>query len=94
MIVVSDEAVAAGAASIPSPISDASSPWFVWQPLESSVVVASGVGFQEPSGRNYEVDSKAMRKVGQGEDIALMVQEDNTFGAIVSVTGRMLFKLH
>ena len=52
------------------------------------------MGFNESVGSAYDIDSKAMRKVGPNEDVALMIEEVNAFGAVVQTTGRMLVKLH
>ena len=64
MIVVSDQAVAAGAASIPGPASETNGDWFVYEPWNNRFEFLSSVGFAQPSGTNLVVDSKAMRKVG------------------------------
>ena len=93
-IVVSDNAVAAGTGSIPQPALDTDAPWFVYEPWINSFVFGDGTGFVEPAGTNIVVDSKAMRKVGSNEDIALQIQEVQGVGAIVAVQGRMLVKLH
>jgi len=69
-VVVSDLAVAAGAASIPGPVTDSSDDgWFVWFPLMNHVV-SSGNFSQNP----IEFDSKAMRRVEEGFTIAVMVE--------------------
>ena len=94
MIVVSNEAASAGLASIPDPVADQDSPFFVWQAMISSFLFASGVGFTEPTGLDYVVDSKAMRKVGTNEDVSIMVEEIVNVGANIRVLGRMLVKLH
>ena len=95
MAVVSSDAIAVGVTAVPDSIGDSDAPWFVWQACDSSFILASAVGFIEPAGFNVEVDSKAMRKVGANEDVAI-VYEDATAaaGSIVSLTGRMLVKLH
>ena len=68
-VVVSDLAIAAGAASIPGPVTDSSDDgWFVWQPLLS--VVSSGEAFAHL----FEFDSKAMRRVEDGFGVAVMVE--------------------
>jgi len=78
MVVVNDRAVLAGAASIPGPVTDASDDgWFLWIPiLQRSALVAEGrIGFR------YEFDSKAMRRVEEGFQVAVMVENAgaNTF---------------
>ncbi len=77
MVVVTDLALAAGAASIPGPGTDASDDgWFVWVPFvqasEGNVGVADPPGL--PVSQRYEFDSKAMRRVEEGFVIAIMVE--------------------
>ncbi len=74
MIVANDLAVAAGAASIPGPFTDADDDgWFVWQGWsQQSIIPASGGSFQE--GKVYQFDSRAMRRAEEGFAIALMVE--------------------
>ncbi len=94
-IVVSDQAIAAGSASVPGPVLATDAPFFVYEPFIHSFVVISAIGVEEPAGTVIEVDSKAMRKVGNNEDLAFMVQSTSTSqGSIVSVQGRYLVKLH
>ncbi len=90
MIVVNDLALAAGAASIPGPITDGSDDgWFVWVPLSSrGSAAASGliVSVEE------QFDSKAMRKVEEGFGVAVMVEnasgtagENFLFNTVLSI---------
>jgi len=80
LIVVSDLALAAGAASIPGPAIDASDDgWFLWEPLLNRMSIST---VSEP--RHVEFDSKGMRKIQEGFGIAVMVENSSpTFGAIV-----------
>ena len=94
IIVVSDQAVAAGAASIPGPQDNTDAPWFVWEPLINSFELGDATGFVQPSGTLITVDSKAMRKVGINEDIGVMGQTAVALGMTIQVEGRMLVKLH
>ncbi len=94
MMVVSDQALAAGASAIPDPVNNADAPWFMYQNFVNSLLFGSLIGIQEPTGQYYEIDSKAMRKVGKNEDVALMIEETNNVGLIVSFSGRWLLKLH
>ena len=95
MVVVSDQAIVAGAASIPDPVSNADAPWHVWQGLETHISVATEVGFVEIAGQSFEIDSKAMRKIGVNEDVAVMVVNAHaTHGARVGLVGRFLIKTH
>ncbi len=72
MVVVNDLAIAAGAASIPGPVTDASDDgWFVWVPFAQSGKFSSVSNF---GGERYVIDSKAMRKVEEGFQVAVMVE--------------------
>ena len=42
----------------------------------------------------FKVDSKAMRKVGLDDDVALVLQQRAAIGVILAVEGRFLVKLH
>ncbi len=97
LAVVSDEASAAGVASIPTPISNASSDkWFVYQMFFNSWAVSSAIGAVNRSGGQvYQIDSKAMRKVDVGEDIVFVAEFDATGeGFRIIDGGRILIKLH
>ncbi len=95
MQVVTDTAVAAGAASVPTPLTDPNDDYFVYQPFFNLFEFVSGVGVFEHGGGGsmFTVDSKAMRKVGAQDDIAITI-EDRLFGFEVAMEGRMLIKLH
>ena len=94
--VVTDSAIAAGIGSIPSPITEPEADYFVYQPYVSDVTHSTVVGY-ESRGRDvaWTIDSKAMRKVGHDEDIAIVVQNVNaTHTVLVSLVGRQLIQLH
>jgi len=92
MCVVSDEAFAAGAASIPRPFDDAGwDGWFVWQPFSFRYEFHSATGDIIGS-VGWDIDSKAMRKVTDNETVVCMVEsQSGAFAA--SVNTRVLFKL-
>ena len=70
MIVVSDLAIAAGAASIPGPVTDANDDgWFVWQAFNG----AQGIDSQL-TGHVFTFDSRAMRRVEEGFTVAMMIE--------------------
>ena len=94
MIVISDKAVAAGVTAIPGPISEIDEDWFVHQGLTAHFVFISGVGVDADAGHHYTIDSKAMRKVGLGDDMAIMFENNSAVGAATTMLGRMLVKLH
>ncbi len=71
LVVVSDLALAAGAASIPGPVTDESDDgWFVWVPFgQQSQQDADGI-----SSLMYPFDSKAMRRIEDGYGVAIMIE--------------------
>ena len=95
LCVVSDEAFAAGAASIPRPFDDAGwDGWFVWQSFSGTFDVTTDigrVGFSNTA-MNFQIDSKGMRKVSDNETIVLMCESQS--GALnIAMHLRLLFKL-
>ncbi len=93
LAVVSDQAFAAGAGSIPGPFDDAEwDGWFVWHSFSYTFEFADATGFQGPMDLNTEVDSKAMRKVTDNETIVLMAESQ--IGAFaIAMNIRLLLKL-
>ncbi len=90
--IVSDEAFAAGTASIPRPFDDANwGGWMVWRSFFYQLEFADVTGFIIGD-RVLEVDSKAMRKVGDNETVVLMV-ESQTGAFNIGMHLRQLFKL-
>ena len=74
-IVVNDLAIAAGAASIPGPVTDSSDDgWFVWEPFMQVSQFTLGGSNAAGFAQWYEFDSKAMRKVADGFGIAVMFE--------------------
>ncbi len=94
MGVVKSPAIAIGVTAVPTPLTEATADYFVYQSLIDSFLFATAAGFESQGGRQYIVDSKAMRKVGLDEDVAVTVEEGNAVGAVISVMGRFLAKLH
>jgi len=97
MGVFNDTAVALGSTGIPDPdpvSGDPNASWFVHRGLQCSQTLATAIGFVSPGAAHFEVDSKAMRKVGDQEDVAVVISEINAFGAIFSMIGRILIQLH
>ena len=94
--VVSDQALAIGVTAVPTPITDIGSDlWFLHQSMQGQFAVNSAIGFEEPSGQSYSLDSKAMRKVNDDQDVILVVEASSAaFGAIIGVLGRLLIKEH
>ncbi len=75
LMVINDIAVAAGAASIPGPVTDADDDgWFVWQGFVQQGQNVTGA----PSATSlYEFDSKAMRKIEPGFSNVFMCENSH-----------------
>ncbi len=94
--VVSDEAIAVGVSAVPTPDTERGSDlWFLYAETMGQIQIDTNVGFNDAGGSLVEFDSKAMRKVENGQDIAF-VKETTAIstGAVVVDAGRMLVKLH
>ena len=91
LAVVSDQAVAVGVTAVPNPISDQGSDlWFGYKGYGQSGSTDATAG---NVGRSYVLESKAMRKVDIGEDLAVVHQlAALSDGIILHVSGRMLIK--
>ncbi len=75
LTVANDIALAAGAASLPGPVSELDDDgWLVWQGFAQEVTFATAVGFDSVGGRWYNFDSKAMRRVEEGYGLAMMIE--------------------
>ncbi len=90
--IVSDEAFAAGTASIPRPFDDADwGGWLLWGAFAMQLDFNTGVGAQMLY-ETREADSKAMRKVTANETVVLMCESQS--GAVdIAMHLRLLFKL-
>jgi len=87
LIRVTDLAIAAGAGSIPGPVTDADDDgWVVWQGISqtsNNTVVAND--------QRYEINSKAMRVIREGQQLAVMVENAHAAdGFDISVAIRAL----
>ena len=96
MQVVSDSAVAAGVGSVPTPLTETDADYFVYAPVAFDFEFSNATGIYQLAGDGvvHTVDSKAMRKVGLDEDVSVVLQQQVGTGAILSVEGRFLVKLH
>ncbi len=94
LIVVKEQATAAGAASFPDPGLDTGAEWFVHEPMFADFLFKTAAGFESTSGRHISIDSKAMRKVGPNEDQAVMFKQSAAVGGLIQIRGRQLVKLH
>ena len=94
--VVSAQAEAIGVTAVPTPNADRESDlWFLFEEITGQFLFADATGFIEGAGgliRHF--DSKAMRKVEDGQDIVVVIENFFSAGTQVTVSGRMLIKLH
>ena len=95
LAVVSDQAVGVGITAVPAPTDDDDSDlWFVYERLMSDIVFGTAASFAR-MGQFTSVDSKAMRKVEDGQDIVKVYQTSvNSSGVFVRSHVRLLIKLH
>jgi len=94
--VVSDQASAIGVTAVPTPFTDLGSDlWFVHEILASSFEILSAVGVETATGVFARVDSKAMRRVEEGQDVLTVIENSSLgSGSSVNFAGRSLIKLH
>ncbi len=91
-MVVSDKAVSVGAAAIPDPVTQVNSDeWFLYQAFAAEGSTSTNVG--RPMER-FSFDSRAQRKVQDGEDIAFVIANASAADGLLFIfTFRMLIKL-
>ncbi len=96
MCVVSDEAAAVGVTAVPTPMTSVESDlWYVHEQSFDTFRFGDQTGAQSNTGRLREIDSKAMRKVEEGQDVVLVLQNSaQSDGTISSIGGRMLVKVN
>ena len=96
MAVVSDQAVAIGVSAVPTPFTDLGSDlWFLHQITTGNFTFVDGTGFHPVGGIEKDVDSRAMRKVEDGQDVILTLENSGqSSGSTVIMAGRQLIKLH
>ena len=94
-MIVSEKARALGATALPGPITQEDlDAWFLWQPIYSDIAVNSAIGFDSSAGRDYPLESKAMRKVESEEALVYMGENATTQSMLVASKFRILLKLH
>jgi len=99
MAIVSDQAVSAGITAVPTPTLDSGSDlFFVYERLLNEFTISSAVGIQASAGSHTIVDSKAMRKVEDGQDMIQVTEAEastsHTQGMNIAGFMRVLIKLH
>jgi len=93
LAVVSDQAVAVGITAVPTPITEMGSDlWFVYQLVMAKENTLTD---RAQPAAIFQTDSKAMRKVGVGQDIVLVAEASAAAsGTSLIIGGRMLIKNH
>ena len=94
--VVSDQASAIGITAVPTPVTDSGSDLFlVFETLHAQFTFISGVGTMLDGVPNHPIDSKAMRKVEDGQDLIEVVESSGiSSGLNLKSFSRSLIKLH
>ncbi len=96
MAVVTDQALAIGVTAVPTPLTDAASDsFFLWNAIAGHLEFETNAGYRN-TGEMAQVDSKAMRKVEDGFDVAVTIENGSSpfLGTQTTLIGRMLIKLH
>ena len=94
--VVTTQASAIGVTAVPTPVTDVGSDVpHVFESLFGGITVTTDVGVVDPFGISLRFDSKAMRKVDDGQDLISVVETSATSEGCGMTTGfRVLVKLH
>ncbi len=93
-IIVSDQSVAIGVTAVPTPVTDSQSDWHVYQTFLSTFRFGTAVAFAN-IGTRYSLDSKAMRKVSEGQDLIQVIENSAAGGGVNTlVATKQLIKLH
>ena len=93
--VVSDQASAIGVTAVPTPDTDRDSDlFFLYEEIAGTFGFISGTGARD-IGHLRSFDSKAMRKVEEGQDIVFTLENTSvSLGSLSRISGRVLLKLH
>ncbi len=96
LAVVSDQAVGIGVTAVPTPYTDMESDlWFVYEQLYGNMRFGDATGTEDPAGVRAAFDSRAMRKVEDGQDVISVGEASSiSSGLSMKVGFRMLVKLH
>jgi len=95
MAVVSDQALAIGVTAVPTPQAEKDSDmWFMFEELGGTINAVTSTGISGSS-QSKEIDSRAMRKVNDGQDVSLVGEGvSGLAGSTLFKGGRILVKLH
>ena len=89
-------AVLAGTGSVPTPITEqAWDGWLYWTPISIHGAVVSSTALGNETKQDFEIDTKAMRKLYEEDSIYAMIEivEIGTATATMFFDSRILFKL-
>ncbi len=89
--------LAIGITAVPTPFTDSDSDLFyVHKFMTSHFQFISGIGVFTTNNSQVQIDSRAMRKVEEGQDVAAVLEVSSLSGggSISFVAGRQLIKLH
>ncbi len=93
MSVVTNQATLVGVTAVPTPLTDKGSDmFFVYEQVISRFQQGDATG-QMLNMTSIQYDSKAMRRVNDDQDLAVVV-ENELNGCVIVHSGRMLIKLH
>ncbi len=94
--VVSDQAIAIGITAVPTPQTDGDSDlFFVYEPWIGEYEFRTAIGASTAAGQQRMFDSKAMRKIEFGMDVAVTVETSTlSNGCLFAAEFRQLIKLH
>jgi len=94
MAVVSTQASAIGVTAVPTPETDQGSElFFLYELLMGEAII--GAGSENQNLLTQQIDSKAMRRVSEGEDLVVVLETPAIASSgLVQLGGRMLLKLH
>ena len=95
-VIISDQAAGIGVTAVPTPVIDAASDlWWFHQWLMSELFFGNATGIDANAGTQYSIDSKAMRKINDDQDVALVAEfASASDGFVLTVGGRILIKEH
>ena len=93
MHIANNNAVTAGAASLLGPVTDQNDDaWFLWHPIVQRFRFLTASGFDGSDGHLYLIDSRAQRKLQEGESAVLMIENSSgLFGMSVTFGLSCLF---
>ncbi len=92
IILVTDVALAVGAASLPGPITNSSDDgWLLYVPFTQRFGFLTAAGFSPDFGKSISFDSKAKRRVHDGYSLAIVIENGSSaHGIEVAIVLRML----